>query len=598
MGLLEELGVHEAMNAPGVRILTLVWALMALSCPSWAEAATMRINAPLCHAVTPVSLPDSQAARLVFSCAGEPAGYQEQSLWLHVDLTRLSVDPHDAALLVHQSRFDSLTILFAYADGRTVRQSVRRGASGTYWRVGGQLAFEAPGRDAPLSSITLRFNHVASHKLLRMQLLSRGAANNAASLAALLIGGAITMLLLGTIYNISLAVAVRRQFLAWHGMWAAIVLVWGLFWSQLALAVLPHVAGTASAQICTLLSCVAVAAAAISAITSLGENIPRFASIGVLILSVIEAGLGVPAALTTSARIDLLATVLAVTILGLLIAVALCIGWAWRRGSREARDCAFAWSVPMATLAATQVFDMSDVLFGGGAQIAVLFAAALQTVWLSAAATRRLGNLRVERDVALAAETFLNEIANSDPLTGLLNRRGFVARAEQLLRVEGSRPPAPFGLLLIDVDHFKSINDEFGHEAGDAVLHRLAQRLLRWESASCAVGRLGGEEFVVAISGLAGLALSQFAESVRRELAACDHLDATVDRRVTASIGVVEARAGSSFQELYGLADQVLYQAKHAGRDCVRMERVEEVGSDAGTAAQPPRRLWPTRVAS
>src|SRR5258706_3435945 len=164
MGLPGGMGVYEAMNASGIRILTLVWALMALSCPSWAEAETLRINAPLCHAITRASIPDNRAASLDFSCAGEPAGYQEQSLWLHADLTRLAVDPHDVAVLVHQTRFDSLTMLFAYADGRTVRQSVRRGAFGTYWRVGGQLAFEAPDRDAPLSSITLRFNHLASHK--------------------------------------------------------------------------------------------------------------------------------------------------------------------------------------------------------------------------------------------------------------------------------------------------------------------------------------------------------------------------------------------------------------------------------------------------
>lgn len=585
------------MNARGVRILTLVWALVALSCPSWAEAATLRVNAPLCHAVTPTSIPDSRAASLDFSCTGEPAGYQEQSLWLHADLARQSIDPHDVALLVHLSRFDSLHILFTYADGRTVQQRVRRGAFGSYWRVGGQLAFEAPDRDSPLSSVTLRFNHLASHKLLRTQLLSRGAANSAASLAAMLIGGAITMLLLGTVYNVSLAVAVRRQFLAWHGMWAASVLVWGLLWSQLALPILPHMAGTTSSQICTFLACLAVAAAAISAITALGANmIPRFARIGVLMLSALEAGLGVPAALTTGAGIDLLAAVLAVSTLGLLIAVALCIAWAWRRGSSEARDCAFAWAVPMATLAATQIFDISDVLFGGGAQIAVLFAAALQTVWLSVAATRRLEKLRIERDMALAAETVLSEIANSDPLTGLLNRRGFVARAEQLLRLDGTRPPAAFGLLLIDVDHFKSINDEFGHGAGDAVLHRLAQRLLRWESASCAVGRLGGEEFVIAISGLEGLALAHFAESVRRELASCDHLDETGDRRVTASIGVVEAQAGSAFQALYGLADQALYQAKDAGRDCVRVHRIDDEAADGGRTHQQPGCLWPARV--
>ena len=586
------------MNAPGVRILILALGADGDVLPVMGggrDAAGQRAALPCGHAGLDPRQPGAEARFSLYGTS-RPDIRNKASGFMPIRRA-LSVDPHDAVVLVHQTRFDSLTVLFTYADGRTVRQSVRRGAFGTIgaWagsspsrRRAATRRFRASRCGSTISPVTSCFARKYCRAVAPMR---------RRRLRAMLIGGAMTMLLVGTIYNVSLAVAVRRQFLAWHGIWAASVLVWGLLWSQLALSVLPQMAGTTSSQICTFLACLAVAAAAISAVTALGPTmIPRFARIGVLVLSALEAGLGVPAALTTGAGIDLLAALLAVSTLGLLIAVALCIAWAWRRGSSEARDCAFAWAVPMATLAATQIFDMSDVLFGGGAQIAVLFAAALQTAWLSVAATRRLEKLRVERDLALAAETVLSEIANSDPLTGLLNRRGFVARAEQLLRVDGTRPPAPFALLLIDVDHFKAINDEFGHEAGDAVLHRLAQRLLRWESACCAVGRLGGEEFVIAISGLDGLTLAQFAESVRGELAACNHLDATVDRRVTASVGVVEARAGSAFQALYGLADQALYQAKHAGRDCVRVLRVDDEAAGDDATVQQPGCLWPARV--
>lgn len=565
------------MNARAVWIVGLIGALIALACPSWANARALRIDAPLCHAVTSSTAPDNRATTLSYGCTGEPSGYQDRSLWLHVDLGQIAADPRSVVILVHQTRFKALTLFFTYADGRTVRQGVRSGDFGSLWRVGGQVVFEAPGRDVPLSSVTLRLDHLSSHKLLRTRLLTREAAGGEATLAAALIGAAMTLLLVGAIYNLSLAVAIRRQFLAWHGLWAATMFVWGLFWSQLALPVLPGMAGTAAAQTCTFLACLAVAAATASAITSLGRaTLPRGIRIAVLALGTTEALLGVPASLITGASIDLIATILAVTTLSILIAVAGCIAWAWRRGSSEARDFALAWSLPMATLGATQLFDMSDILFGGGAQIAVLFAAALQTVWLSVAATRRLAALRRERDSARAAESALSELASRDPLTGLLNRRGFVARTETLLQAVEGGPVAPFGLLLIDIDHFKTINDEFGHETGDQVLHRIAGRLRRWESESCAVGRLGGEEFVLAIRGLDGFALARFAESVRGALAACHHRESGVDRRVTASIGVVQARPGSVFEDLYGLADQALYRAKHAGRDRVVVHRIED----------------------
>src|SRR3546814_1801420 len=91
----------------------------------------------------------------------------------------------------------------------------------------------------------------------------------------------------------------------------------------------------------------------------------------------------------------------------------------------------------MAVLAATQLFDMGTSLFGGGPQIAVLLASALQTVWLSIATTLHLSRFRAERDTARAAQAELRELAERDPLTGLLNRRGFVDRTETALAGAG-----------------------------------------------------------------------------------------------------------------------------------------------------------------
>lgn len=540
--------------------------------PAAARAGTLRLGDALCHAVSDAGRADAAPPRQ-FVCHGAASGYQRGSLWLRADLARLAVDRGDVVLMVHQTRFDRLAVAFSYADGAIVRQQVRSGDFGAHWRAGGQIAFEAPVRDVPLVALTMRFDHLASESLLRLRLVTRGeAAQQSAALAAL-IGAALTLLLTGAIYNLSLAVAVRRPFLAWHGAWAACMLVWGTIWSQLDLLVVPGFAGTASSQTCTFLACLAITLATASAAASFDrEALPRRAATATLALGIIVGLVGIPAAFIRSAALDTVGDLLAALVLADLAAVVACLGWAWRRGSAEARDLAAAWAIPMAALALTQVTDIGGALWGGGAQMLVLFAAAWQTLWLSVAATRRLARLRLERDRARAAEALASELAARDPLTGLHNRRGFVRRVARLIdqaRIEG----APVALLLIDIDRFKAVNDAHGHEAGDAVLCTVAARLRRWESESCAVARFGGEELAMMIVGIDGFALARFAEGVRIAIAACDHRAAIGDRVVTASIGVAEAPRADAFQQLYRVADRALYAAKRAGRDRVVLRR-------------------------
>lgn len=563
-------------------------ALVLLVAALWmapATAATLNLDKALCHAVSPADRPDAALASLRFTCTGAPSGYHRASLWLRADPARFDLPRGDVALMVHHSRFDRLAVAFSYADGMVRWQEVRQGDYGAHWRAGGQIVFEAPERRVPLTAVTMRFDGLVSHGLLRMRLIPKAEAGVQAAGMAAAVGAALTLLLVSTIYSLSLAVAVRRQYLVWQAGWSATMLVWGGLWSQVHLGVLPGLAGTLTAQICTFLACLAIAIATIGAVQAVDRTLLparlRFAALG---LGLAVGAVGLPLALMQTESLVRWADALGLVIVADLLVVATYLGWAWRRGSVEARDFLAAWCLPMAVLGFIQFVDVENRFWGGGSKLLVLLAATWQALWLAASATRRLAQLRVERDRARAAEAQAQQLARRDPLTGLPNRRGFIESVAPLLDRAGTGQLAA-ALLLVDLDRFKSINDIHGHDAGDAVLCTIARRIERWEGPMCTVARLGGEEFGLLVVGMEGLVLARFAESVRRGIAGCDHGDALAGRAVTASIGVAEVRPACDFQRLYRLADEALYDAKRGGRDRVVVARHHDVRGDSAGAA-------------
>lgn len=551
-----------ACAVPMFRVIAFAF-LLLIAATAGGEA---RAHVRFCHAVTGLSATDPGA----FACAGEPTDYRQRSLWLKIDA------PTDSRIVyVHQTRFERLTAIFLYADGRSASQSVRRGNYGTHWRIGGQIAFEPPMLAAPVKTVLLRFDGLASHKLLRIRLPAADEANAQAAVLPVIVGSAITLLAIGALYTLSVGVALRRVFLLWHGLWAVTMVVWGLLWSQLALIVAPNLAGWSS-QICTFLACLAVSLATVSGLMALGKDMgPRALRLGTLAFGLFILPFGLLVSLETGPALGWQIGVLGVLTLSLLAFFTIGLVNACRAGNADGRALAWAWTLPMATLALTQLVNMDDWLYGGGSQVVMLVAAALQTVWLSIAVTVRISHLREERDRARAAEARMSELASRDALTGLLNRRGFIDRAEFMIEGRAS-PGEHFGLLLIDVDHFKRVNDTYGHEAGDAVLCRIAHRLARWEGPLCVAGRIGGEEFVLGVTGLSPLGIRQFAESVRRGIADLHHPELRTGHAVTVSIGVASADRALSFQRLYGWADQELYRAKASGRNRVVFHATEQ----------------------
>jgi diguanylate cyclase (GGDEF)-like protein len=153
--------------------------------------------------------------------------------------------------------------------------------------------------------------------------------------------------------------------------------------------------------------------------------------------------------------------------------------------------------------------------------------------------------------------------ARIDSLTGLLNRRGFEERAALSLAV-AAREGVPMALAMFDIDHFKRVNDDCGHDVGDRVLARTARIIERQARETDVVARFGGEEFVVLLAGADLGAAHSFAERVRDSLAAVHAPDLPV---VRVSVGVDVGRAADDLGELQRHADEALYRAKRAGRD-------------------------------
>jgi diguanylate cyclase (GGDEF)-like protein len=156
--------------------------------------------------------------------------------------------------------------------------------------------------------------------------------------------------------------------------------------------------------------------------------------------------------------------------------------------------------------------------------------------------------------------------ARTDPLTGLWNRRTFQAALADKLRTFGHGQP-PLALFLIDLDHFKCINDQLGHPVGDLLLQDVARRLSRLSDGVLAA-RVGGEEFALVVSDDAFGRLEELARRLHQDLRGPVQTPAG-PCRYTVSAGLALAKAGESPDELYHRADQALYAAKRAGRNCV-----------------------------
>jgi len=173
-----------------------------------------------------------------------------------------------------------------------------------------------------------------------------------------------------------------------------------------------------------------------------------------------------------------------------------------------------------------------------------------------------------------AGEAELARLAVTDLLTGVLNRRGFLDQAHAVI-ARARRRNEPVAVAMLDIDRFKTINDGFGHDAGDRVLRDFASEAARGLRAGDILGRFGGEEFVVLLPGVAAADAVPTIERLRNDIRSAVPHPAGGSSAVTVSAGIASLPgrrpADVELMESLGKADAALYEAKEAGRDRVAL---------------------------
>lgn len=167
-------------------------------------------------------------------------------------------------------------------------------------------------------------------------------------------------------------------------------------------------------------------------------------------------------------------------------------------------------------------------------------------------------------------DALMRSLATVDGLTGMLNRRAFFERADSA-RLLALRLRKPLTLLMLDIDHFKQLNDGYGHACGDRALQAFADTARGVLREHDVIGRLGGEEFALVLPGTALEGALEAAERLRIAVAEAPVLDCAPGYRMTVSIGVVTIGAGEELTAALARADHALYAAKTGGRNRVEL---------------------------
>jgi diguanylate cyclase len=178
-------------------------------------------------------------------------------------------------------------------------------------------------------------------------------------------------------------------------------------------------------------------------------------------------------------------------------------------------------------------------------------------------------NLRSRNHELQSALTHINELASRDPLTGTFNRRHLMSSLSELTRPESVQDRC--SVCIIDLDHFKQINDTFGHQAGDGVLCAISDLISKGLRKTDVFGRYGGEEFLLILPDTDAGGARHKADRLRREIASLQLNMLPGSYRVTASFGIAEHRDDESMDATIERADKALYEAKRAGRNQVHL---------------------------
>jgi diguanylate cyclase (GGDEF)-like protein len=493
-------------------------------------------------------------------------------------------EPDPGWFMARRSHFERIEALAIGADGRVAR-TVGTLDDTQYALQGSRVLFPLPDLPSGADRVYVALDHPTKiAQLSQSEIVATPPGGQMATLRTLLVVSAgLGLMLFPIAFDLASWRALRRSFTLWHASMAANALVHIALMSGVATVFL-DLPVTVANGLASLTFGFGVASAGMFARAYIDRQaLPPILSRLLVASAIAAVCLGFYAGLfpfVLPAWQDAIyfggfAPILAVYAVAIIVAL--------HRGSRSGQFLAVAWLPIIAVLAVRLVTQFTPGLQPIDALPLFYAAVAFETFVTALGVIDRFVMLRRERDRAQHEAEALADLVSRDPLTGLLNRRAVKARFPQI-RAQGFDAMA-----VIDLDHFKSVNDRFGHQTGDKVLIAAAHALRLQRDRDCIAIRLGGEEFMLL---LRGRHTRQRAEALRRAITTRVVQDVpALDQPVTASMGIVEVPANGGrdmdFDELFAHADRLLYEAKAAGRNRSAYQRLTlfEGGSERQSAA-------------
>ncbi len=548
--------------APFFKLLLAALAVsVALVAPAPVSAQAGDIGNPLTLCVARAVA--GQQARMVFAgkvpldCKSRQTDFGGGDFWV----LSSSFSKRGEVALRSGSLWQDRRIVYAlYADGVILKRVSDGLAASRNLQLGAIFLDQLPSRPAPLVRVLWRIEGSANLRGIvngaRIATMRESGWSNLKMAAMYAAFAGLCLALL--VHNLALWGALRHRFQLAYCLMVATLLVYALSSSGTLAWLFPDIANNDRMRI-NYLGLGMAAASALGFARSFFEErvfsgaIGRFGTALMVLLVATSAGF----ALLAPWHIAILDKCYTASFLAMMMFVPVLLVRAWQKHSNYLWLFALAWGAPVVFAGLRIANNLNLTGWSFWVDNSTILSMTAEALLSSCAIAYRIRLLSIERDLARSEELVARALADTDPLTGLLNRRAFLDRA---IGREGEQ-----ALHVLDLDHFKAVNETIGHDGGDEVL-RVVARVLRASVPSDAlVARIGGEEFALVVAADRPLDPGSVLERLRAERM-------PFDLAVTASIGSCTGPLGSEidWKKLYRRADRALYDAKAEGRDRVR----------------------------
>jgi two-component system, sensor histidine kinase LadS len=488
-------------------------------------------------------------------------------IWIsYADVPMRAEVNHPWRLELDNHRGRSVDVWLIGPSGQTKHLAYDATASDREWATANYYSLLVYA-DFPVQRLVLRLNDAENMTFIRAPRLTsaRAFATNDRNHAALY-GLALGALAVTILFHLSLFFAIRRRFQLIYCLHVGLMLLYAIGYSGIVRLAAPELTATGVSRLVNFAMIAGTGTGVAFVLEFLGRaGVPRILRLWGAAAGASSIGAGALLAImppALSAPVYLVSNLICTHTI---LFAALMLSWLGLQGNRTAALLGLGWALPMAV---ALLYPARNLGLIGADRIPdglMLMAVTIECLILSVPVAGRIRKLRIEHERAQERHDVLERQAQTDALTGLANRRGF---GEALTRAAAAQAePTPLALLVIDIDHFKRVNDRYGHATGDAILQHVAGLVAKVAGPGAIVSRFGGEEFVVALRGYDLARAGTIAERIRISVGAVLDADAALPP-VTVSIGIA-AGESHDLKTVLADADCALYRAKHEGRNRV-----------------------------